>query len=159
MSPSAAQLSVGRGGGEVLRSPLLWLVGGVLATAAGFLILGRPRSVPDGAVVRLAISLPGPDTVALGSASAVAFSPDGTRLAYVATREGQSRIYLRALDQLEATPIAGTEGGNVPFFSPDGRWLGFYLERERKLKKMPLGGGSALDVCGSGAGGGCELGS
>jgi len=134
----------------LLRSPLLWLFAGMLAAGAGLLVLGKPRSVPKGAVVRLALPLPRPDTVALGSASAVAFSPDGTRLAYVATREGQSRIYLRALDQLEATPIPGTEGGDVPFFSPDGRWLGFYLVRERKLKKMPLGGGSPLDVCGVG---------
>lgn len=50
-----------------------------------------------------------------------ALSPDGHRVAY--SRDG--RIWVRDLRRLEALPVAGTEGGTVPFWSPDGEWLGF----------------------------------
>jgi DNA-binding winged helix-turn-helix (wHTH) protein len=52
-------------------------------------------------------------------------SPDGTRLVFIVGPALNNPIYKRALDQTEPTPIAGTEGGIVPFFSPDGAWLGF----------------------------------
>ena len=63
--------------------------------------LARARSMPSG----------------LGQAS-LAISPDGTRVAYVIERQGFTQLYLRALDQMEPTPIAQTEGGFGPFFSP-----------------------------------------
>jgi len=95
----------------------------------------------------LTITLAPPETVIGGYAPAVAFSPDGTRLAYVAARAGRRQIYLRSVDRQEARPIPGTEGGNVPFFSPDGLWLGFFVESEGKLKKVPLSGGATLTLC------------
>jgi len=45
-------------------------------------------------------------------------SPDGKYLVFSGTRGGKQQLYLRAMDRLEATPIAGTEGSNTPFFSP-----------------------------------------
>jgi serine/threonine-protein kinase len=46
------------------------------------------------------------------------------------------------MDQLEAKPIAGTEGAVSPFFSPDGRWLGFFADS--KLKKVSMSGGTPV---------------
>ena len=63
-------------------------------------------------------------------------SPDGTRLVYAAIRGGTSQLYLRPLDQMEATPIEGAEDGTFPFFSPDGQWLGFFADG--KLKKIAI---------------------
>ena len=63
-------------------------------------------------------------------------------------RGGRSQIYVRALDRLEARPIPGTEDGRVPFFSPDGLWLGFASESE--LKKVPLSGGAPTNLCDAG---------
>jgi serine/threonine-protein kinase len=60
--------------------------------------------------------------------TAVALSPDGSQLAFVAERNGKSQIYVRPLDQFDARPIPGTEGAFDPFFSPDGRSLGFFSE-------------------------------
>ncbi len=125
---------------------VLWLVAAA-AAGAGLLKLGTARPLAERPVVRWAIALPPAQSVAVGYASAVAVSPDGTQLAYVAAHEGRSRIYLRALDRLEAKPIPGTEDGNGPFFSPDGRWLGSFAEREHRLKKVPLGGGAPLTLC------------
>jgi WD40 repeat protein len=98
----------------------------------------------------LAIPLPPPETVDYADAPAVAISPDGRQLAYVAARAGRRQIYLRAADRLEARPIPGTEGGHMPFFSPDGLWLGFVAESEGKLKKVPLSGGAPTTLCDAG---------
>ena len=104
----------------------------------------------DSTVVRLTIPLPPPETVDDGDAPAVTISPDGRQLAYVAERAGRTRIYVRTVDQLEARPIPGTEGGRVPFFSPDGLWLGFVVDDEGKLKKVPLSGGAPTSLCDAG---------
>ena len=53
----------------------------------------------------------------------LALSPDEQLLVYQAQVQGKRHLYLRPLDQLEATPIPGTEGGGDPFFSPDGEWV------------------------------------
>jgi serine/threonine-protein kinase len=75
----------------------------------------------------------------------VAFSPDGTRLVYVAGPGGSTQLYLRQIDQFESTPIPGSEGGSGPFFSPDGQWLGFFANN--RLKKVSLKGGAPLILC------------
>ena len=57
---------------------------------------------------------------------------------------GERRLYLRSLEQLDALPLPGTEGGSHPFFSPDGRWVGFFAEG--KLKKTSINGGKVLTL-------------
>jgi eukaryotic-like serine/threonine-protein kinase len=130
-----------------LRSPSLWLVVGALGVGAGLWVLGNSRPLTERPVVRLVIPLPSPEAFEAGYASEVAMSPDGGQLAYVTARDGRGQIHVRALDRLESRPIPGTEGADSPFFSPDGRWIGFYLDREHRLKKVPLGGGAAVSLC------------
>lgn len=100
---------------------------------------------PDAArpVTRTVIDLPPGDQLALDY-PAIAISPDGTQLAYVAIRDGIRQVYLRALDSLEARPLPDTEGANTPFFSPDGQWLGFFSGG--KLKKISVRGGAAINL-------------
>ena len=72
---------------------------------------------------------------------AIAFSPNGTDLAYVATQGNSSQqLYLQAINSQEAKPIPGTEGARDPFFSPDGRWIGFFADG--KLKKVSASSGA-----------------
>ena len=72
----------------------------------------------------------------------MALSSDGTRLVYSANQQ----IYLRALDQTEAVPVRGTEGGaRNPFFSPDGEWVGFWVDGE--LRKVLIEGGAPVRLC------------
>ena len=61
-------------------------------------------------------------------------------IVFAARRRGgaESWLFLREVDQLEATRLPGTEGGTSPFFSPDGDWIGFFAGGE--LKKAPLTG-------------------
>ena len=71
----------------------------------------------------------------------VAMSPQATHLVYVANNQ----FYLRALDQIEAVPILGTESGREPFFSLDGEWIGFWANGY--LKKVAITGGTPVTLC------------
>lgn len=77
--------------------------------------------------------------------TAVALSPDGTTLVFGAIWGGEQQLYARAMNQLSATPIAGTSGGSSPFVSPDGQEVGFWAGGE--LRKVPLGGGPPVTLC------------
>jgi serine/threonine-protein kinase len=76
--------------------------------------------------------------------SIVALSPDGRSIVYVTLRDGTPQLVLRRLDSLEATLIAGTEGGTDPFFSPDGRQIGFTTTGE--LRRIPVEGGKPITI-------------
>jgi serine/threonine-protein kinase len=76
--------------------------------------------------------------------SQVAISPDGRTIVMVGPGEPEKQLYRRELGALEWVPIAGTEGADTPFFSPDGRWVGF-LEGKR-LRKVDLVSGAAVTL-------------
>jgi Tol biopolymer transport system component len=117
------------------------LLGAVIASLATWNL----RPTPPQAVTRTVIDLPpGQQLAGLDSGPAVALSPDGTHLAYVARQGGTQQLYLRAMDSLDAKPIRDTEGAVEPFFSPDGQWLGFFTGN--KLMKVPVSGGAALNL-------------
>jgi len=141
------------------RERLVWgalglALGAVVAGIVFWLLIGRPTSGPTTSqtVRQMTINLPDGEPLALAKfgpmgigRTAVALSPDGSLLAYVAERNGKSQLYLRALDRFDAKLIAGTEGAYSPFFSPDGRSLGFFSEN--KLKKVSLQGGEPVTLC------------
>jgi serine/threonine protein kinase len=80
----------------------------------------------------------------LQPASVPTLSPDGTHVVF-SVREGTSRrLYRRDLSTLEMSPVAGTDGGIGPFFSPDGAWIGFATDDA--IKKVPAGGGIAQRI-------------
>ena len=72
----------------------------------------------------------------------MAITPDGTQIAYVANRQ----IYLRAIGDTNASPLAGTAESNPsePVFSPDGKWLAFWSKGQ--IKKVPVSGGTAVTL-------------
>jgi serine/threonine protein kinase/Tol biopolymer transport system component len=69
-----------------------------------------------------------------------AISPDGRRLVFVASNEGKSQIWIRALDSVAAKPLAGTDGARFPFWSPDSASIGFFADG--KLKRIDIVGGA-----------------
>jgi len=81
--------------------------------------------------------------VALGAAIA----PDGSAIVYADFVGDQLQLVLKLGNDLVRTPLAGTGGGAVPFFSPDGRWIGFVADG--KLRKVPSGGGAAITLADS----------
>jgi eukaryotic-like serine/threonine-protein kinase len=130
------------------RGSALWVAAFLLlAAVTGMVLWNRKSSSPMNslAVSRIAITLPPSQPLAgVELGSALALSPDGTRLAYAARQGGVQQLYLRPLGGLEAQPIPGTVGGIEPFFSPDGQWLGFFADE--KLKKIAVNGGEAISL-------------
>jgi serine/threonine-protein kinase len=124
---------------------------GVIALALGALgyVGFRLWSSSSGEAPRVVTRsvLPAPGAIGLGLTSSLAISPDGRRIAFVVEEEaGGRRIYLRNLDDLEAKPVAGTEEGEMPFFSPDGGWLGF--KSANSVMKVSLRGGAPVRITG-----------
>jgi eukaryotic-like serine/threonine-protein kinase len=129
---------------SLILSAGMFLLGAAIAGIAAWNLKPTPSPTPQ-FVSRLTITLqPGLQLVGPENGPAVALSPDGTHLAYVARQGGTQQLYLRAMDNLEARPIPGTEGAVNPFFSPDGQWLGFFAGQ--RLKKISASGGAALTL-------------
>src|SRR5262249_13716410 len=75
-----------------------------------------------------------------------ALSPDGRRLAFVVMSPGQpSALWLRALDATEELPLPATEEASYPFWSADGRSLGYFASNA--LWRIDIGGGSPRRLC------------
>lgn len=84
--------------------------------------------------------------------SAVAVSPDGQTLVFMGARKvpgSRSQLWVRRLDQLQATPLDGTEGAFAPFFSPDSQSIAFFVgdATDGALKKIPVTGGASSRIC------------
>jgi len=126
------------------RLPALIGLGVLVAAAVATVATCYLKPEAPKPVTRTVIDLPQGDQLAALDYPAIAISPDGTLLAYVAIHSGTRQIFLRALDSLEAKPLAETEGANTPFFSPDGQWLGFFAGG--RLKKISVSGGAALSL-------------
>ncbi len=75
----------------------------------------------------------------------VAISPDGSRLAFVGSRGGQTLLFVRQMNSLDSTALPGTTNAVAPFFSPDGDWVAFFADGQ--LKKVALSGGMPIPLC------------
>ena len=99
-----------------------------LGLAAGAGVWARRHPPPAPLLSQFSLALKSAQALQAASPSGgarIALSPDGRALAYIGPAESGTRLWLRRIDQLDATPIAGTDGASQPFFSPDGRRVGF----------------------------------
>jgi len=121
----------------------------LLLTVVGFIAFNqlRPKPVPaPPAVYRFNFALSENAAWVDDILSTPALSPDGTLLVYNGRDSTAHRwLYLRAMDRLDPVRIPGSENGSAPFFSPDGRWIGFLLGT--RIVKTPVAGGSIETVC------------
>jgi len=112
--------------------------------ALGTILLYHPvRSAPS---VRASVDPPANTFFLLtgDDAGPPVVSPDGKLIAFTAWKEGEPEIWIRSANSLEAHRIDGTAGATFPFWSPDSRWLGFFVLG--KLKKVDVNTGSPVDV-------------
>ena len=126
-------------------------VAALLAGTLGWSLLRPSVPEPPRPVSRYSIALPVTQR-ADGAGSSVAVSPDGTQMVYVGQGEQGRQLWLRRRDQLQATPIAGTEGALNPVFSPDGRRVAF--NAGGGVRVVSLSGGPPLAIVESGVGAG-----
>ena len=113
-----------------------------IAVAGAAIVLNRRSEVPL-AVIRASFALPDGQVFTNSGRRVVAISPDGSQFAYVAN----SRLYLRPLARLDATPIPSMDEAGVvnPVFSPDGRSIAFWSANT--IKRISVGGGPAVTIC------------
>jgi serine/threonine-protein kinase len=125
---------------------LAWAAAVVVLTTIAFAIgfmLRAPKRQP---AMRLSTDIGVDGQLYMGYGASAILSPDGARLALIASGADQKRrLYVRSLEALQATMLSGTENARNPFFSPDGQWLGFFADG--KLKKISVQGGAAVTLC------------
>ena len=112
--------------GFAVTSSAIVVVGAALAVGWWF-----AREAPQAErQLRVSLLLPdGASMLPVSPTSRFALSPDGQRLAFVAARpDGRPRLFVRTLNQLDSTEIAGTDGALLPFWSPDSRSIGFVAD-------------------------------
>jgi serine/threonine-protein kinase len=143
---SAASAPTTAAAGSAARLRLLSASCAVLTIAliSGLFAWAPWRPTPVPAPRKLLTSI-GADASLRGDGAPAVLSPDGATLAFAARQAGQTRLFTRKLDQLQAVALAGTEGASIPFFSPDGRWIAFFAGT--KLKKVPVMGGATVHLC------------
>jgi serine/threonine-protein kinase len=130
------------------RERIAWSVAaGALLLAAvvgGLAVLGgRTEQRAHDTPMRFTVTLPPGDQIAaLDRVPAIALAPDGSKLAYVASRGDRRQLFIKTIDRLQPTALLGTEDAENPFFSPDGQWIGFFAAGE--LKKVSVNGGSPI---------------
>jgi Tol biopolymer transport system component len=115
---------------------LAWAVLAILLSAAAVIswFFAPGSTTPVANELRFEVGTP-PTTDPLS----LAISPDGRNLVFAADNDGRSKLWLHALNELSSRPLAGTDGGFYPFWSPDGRSIGFFSGG--KLNRLDLEGG------------------
>ena len=128
------------------RERLAWGVAAAAIVAALALVATRPRPV---AAPPVHAFLQPPPGVLFSSSTdrplPLAISPDGSTIAFCARDgEGPDVLWVRSLGAEDARPLPGTQAAQGPFFSPDGRSLGFFADR--KLRRIDVAGGPVVDL-------------
>ena len=123
-----------------------WAVAAIFAVALLVLLFSKGRT-PEAAPSEVSFSIaPGQIFQDPSVPVPMAVSPDGRALAYLgADASGRQRIYLRSLDRINPVALTGTEGAGVFFWSPDSRYIAFFVAQ--KLKRIGLSNSSPEDLC------------
>ncbi|MFN8583616.1 MAG: protein kinase, partial [Gemmatimonadaceae bacterium] len=149
------------GAGRLMTRPLgippglFWATAAVALLSLTGLALSWRRSEVPRPVTRLSLAFPDSQRVTDGgSFSRLALSPDGRTIAYVGPGASASstRLWVRRLDQLRATALAGTDGATNPSFSPDGARIAFVSGPPWLLRVVPVGGGPPITLTDSAVG-------
>jgi eukaryotic-like serine/threonine-protein kinase len=132
-----------------ITKPLPWIAAAVFLIAMLAVLpfaIAYFRSAPTSHPSAVRAMIPPPENVHLLYFNMMAVSPDGQRLAFVGINSnGVQSLWVRPLASASAQPLAGTDGAAYPFWSPDGRFIGFFADG--KLKKIEATGGPAQTLC------------
>ena len=134
---------------RVLRSiqAPAWILGAMLA--AGIALLVGPKAWRDtsraSSATRLELTLPPGVELYTGYGANASIAPDGTHIAFIGAVGGIRQLYVRGMDQFDASVIRGTDFVTSLFFSPDGSAVGL-LTGDRVLKKVSLADGLVVTL-------------
>ncbi len=133
------------------KGRFVWMAVALVALAAMAAMALWPHEVPRPPLVQS--TLMPPEGWDFAPTSPFAVSPDGRRIAFVAyprpdnekAATGTVGIWIRDLAKTESLRLTDAETGSYPFWSPDGRWIGFF--GGGKLNKIEAGGGPVVPIC------------
>jgi eukaryotic-like serine/threonine-protein kinase len=118
----------------------------VIGVLGGWAFAHFRQAPSDERAFRLQIDPPEGGQFVYGlNSGGITLSPDGRTAAYVASANGKTELWVRPLDAPSARPLAGTEGAYFPFWSPDGKSIGFFAAG--KVQRVDLAGGAPLTIC------------
>ena len=120
----------------------------LIAAVSGLALWTFTPSTPTAplTVVRFSVPLAEGQQLTSINRNALAISPDGTRMAYVAN----NGLHLRNMSNLEVRSIPGTQftgGISTPVFSPDGRSIAFFSQADYTIRKIAVTGGASVEIC------------
>ena len=115
------------------------------AIAAGLALPWWRGPAPPPRVERFALALAATPPSTEPSGRNIAISPDGAKVVYTTALSSRFQLVVRAIDRVEGTVIPGTDRARDPFFSPDGRQIGYATLDE--LRRVAVDGGSSFKIC------------
>jgi serine/threonine-protein kinase len=127
------------------------VAGGAVLLLLGGVLLGRVmgRAAGDGGpTIRATLDLGDSTVIRPVGNIRVAISPSGERVAFIGNLGADAALWVRELNQTEARPLPDTRGAFAPFFSPDGKFIGFFTAAggHTAMKVIPVSGGVARTV-------------
>ncbi len=138
LSPDPASTSAERHRDTPVKRAVPWILAGALGVVT-LSLLATSRAAPSvvPTVTRVDLNLPAGAELYSTGGSGITISPDGTRVAFVAIRDGTRQVYVRQLDRFDAEPVRGTETVVYAMFAPDGGSLAFSTA-DRVLKRVSM---------------------
>jgi serine/threonine protein kinase len=124
------------------RERWLWAAALLICIAGTAALLFRGESPAPTRQMRVDITTP-PTTDPVS----IALSPDGEKVAFVASSEGRPMLWVRSIVTGEASALPNTDGASLPFWSPDSRSIGFFAND--RLLRIDVDGGALRDLAGA----------
>jgi Tol biopolymer transport system component len=145
---SSSGSGIGRAIAPTKRAPA-WIPGVIAGTAiavAALAIAFGPWRTPSASTELMRFELAAPKGLTLNTPADASFAPDGKSYAFTASdSSGVAHILVRTLASREPRVVPGSDEGSLPFWSPDGRQLGFFAKS--KLMKVALDGSAPVALC------------
>ena len=121
-----------------------WVLAAIGIGTSAWLLGHRPPSAPA-PTVRFSMSFGQGAALVEGFGSPIALSADGSLIAFEGRDSVGAQLFVRHIDRVAPERVPGTANASAPFFSPDGRWIGF--SQGGKLRKVALAGGAVITIC------------
>ena len=126
-----------------VRSVIFWLV--IVGAAVGIYQFSLSQKPPAGVVSsRFTIVLPEGVEMVNTNMAPLAIAPDGRTIAFPGRRAGKTLLFVNDFSTGETRALEATDDVRSPFFSPDGRWIGFF--GKSKLQRISVSGTSLQEI-------------